>query len=70
MGENRMVNTEKAKEYLEKKPLTLQNIKMLKNILRNRTATWLVETKTGKLSREERNKLIQYLEEEEKRLKE
>lgn len=63
------VNPDKAKEYLEKKPLTLNNIRMLKNLLRNRAATWLVETKTGKLSREDRNKLIQYLEEEEKRLK-
>jgi hypothetical protein len=63
------VDQEKAKEYLTKKPLTLQNIRMIKKLLRNRTATWLVETKTGKLTNEARKKLIEYLDQEEEKMK-
>ena len=60
--------TNKAKDYLGEKPLTLQQIKMIRTVLNNRAAKWVVERQSGKLSREDRDKLLEFLRQEEVRL--
>lgn len=56
------VDREKAEEYFKQNPMTKQQAKMALRVLRNPLARGAVQLTSGKMSKEERKALEEYLE--------